>query len=171
MASTFSGTIKNVVSWINTQPLNPSGTTVVDQNSFQFLEALTDGSASNQAHQIYYNTYTTATTANNDLDLTSLSQTVFGGTLTVTFSKLSLIWIANANAVSLDRVVLLASATNGFAAWGNGVTTSAAVCGPSSNLQLSNFYDPWTVDGTHKILRINVPGANSVTYNVILIGS
>jgi hypothetical protein len=171
MASTFSGTIKNVVSWINTQPLNPSGTTVVDQNNLQYLEALTDGSASNQAHQIYYNTYTTATTANNDLDMTALVQTIFGATLTITLTKLSMIWIQNTNAVSGDKLLLLCTASNPFSAWANSVTTSAAVIGPNSNLILSNFYDPWTVDSSHKTLRINVPGGNSVTYNVILIGS
>jgi hypothetical protein len=172
MAAVLSATIKNTINWTNTQPLGLPSTNCIDGNSIQFLLALADGSAANQAHQIYGNQYTTASTANNDLDMqTGLTESIFGSTVTVALTQLSMIWIQNTNTVSGDKLHLLCTASNPFSAWANSVTTSVAQIGPNSNLILSNFVNPWTVDSTHKTLRINVPGSNSVTYNVVLIGA
>ena len=52
-----------------------------------------------------------------------------------------------------------------------GSATSLVEIGADSALLLSSKKDGWTVDSSHKILRIANPSADAITYNIVILGT
>jgi len=174
MTQSLSSKINATLTWVNTQTGGlTSGTadSFVESSSSQFLQALADGSGANQAHQMFASTYTTTAGSNNDLTLSGLTQTVFGSTVTINFASVKLIWIANLNSVTGDKLNLDSSVTHSITGPYNGSITSKIEIGPNSVCVLSNLYDGWAVSsGSTDVLRIHAVN-HSITYNVIIIGT
>lgn len=138
-----------------------------------YSERLTYGTGANQANTFWEDERTVTAGSNDDIDLTAISMTAPIGTITDAFTCIKSIQIEN-QATTADYYLLIgkvSSVTNGW----EGPFSTVAGCvqrvepeGCYSNHQKSAA--GWTVDSTHKVLRINNPSAGSITYRITLAG-
>jgi hypothetical protein len=167
--STLASEIKASINWLFQEPL--ALTTVGDASQLSYDEQLASGTAVDQADRIWSDQRTVAGAANDDLDLTALTHTVFGSTLTVTLAKVKAILIVNTSTTSGDLLRVDSSVTNGFTGATGGSATSLLEIGADSSCLLASKKDGWTVDGTHKVLRVHNPTADAITYDIVILGT
>jgi len=169
MSQTFTGTLSVDVSAavVDTGTV----TTVRDQiasgtTAFPSMaHTLTNGTGANQARRQWYQRRTLAAAGNDDIDLQNLTDR-WGAVLV--FTKLK--WLALRLSTPATGIFLNVG--------GNGPANpfTAMFADPTDRLMVYdllvnvNQVDGWTVDATHKVLRINNPGAGPVTYDLVLIG-
>lgn len=169
MADTLATTLIASIEWLRKETLDLS--TVYDRAKLELNEELADGTAADQADILWHDQRTLGTGANDDLDLTALTQTVFGSTVTINFAKVSAILIVNTDTIAGRKLQIDSSVANAFTGWCNASITSKAEIGPDSALFLSSKKDAWAVTaGTGDILRINNPSAGSIVYNIAIVG-
>lgn len=151
--------------------MDPQQPTINLTNRYE--EHLTYGTGANQANTVWWETRTIAAGANDDLDLTALTKSTPGGTASVSFTCIKSIQIENLDTTAGDylKVGKVASVANG---WEGPFGTTA---GSYQNVEPEGCYANhqksaagWTVDSTHKVLRINNPGANPINCRVTLVG-
>ena len=133
-----------------------------------------DGTGAGQADKVWHDERIVSSLSNDDLDLTALTTTIFGSTVTINFVKVKAILLVNTSTTSGDelRVGGAGAAGNAFAAPFNGDQDAVVEVGADSALLLSNKTDGWTVTaGTGDILRINNPTGNAITYQIAIIGT
>jgi len=90
---------------------------------------------------------------------------------TVTFAKIKGIYIYNQATTSGYTLTFGAPGTNGWYAPFDAITDTYAI--PMNSRYLLENADTstgWTVDGTHKIIKLN-PGSNALTARIIIIGA
>jgi hypothetical protein len=138
-------------------------------NSFPALSrTITDGTGAGQCNK-WYRAYRTLTAGSADnLDLAGSLLDPFGNTLTFTGIKYIAISLISASANGTNKLVM-GNATNPFV----GPLSSAGTIDIFDSLEL---YHPgasgWSVTaGTADILKINNPGAASVTYCILIAGN
>jgi hypothetical protein len=163
-ALTIQGTLTNDSTLCITTDQITSGS-----NSFPALtRTITDGTGAAQCNK-YYRSYRTLTAGSADnLDLAGSLLDPFGNTLTFTGIKYIAIALISASANGTNKLVL-GNATNPFV----GPFSSAGTIDIFDSLEL---YHPgasgWAVTaGTGDILKINNPGAASVTYCILIAGN
>lgn len=169
MADTLSLDIKSSLEWV----FQEAGdlTTVSDISKLQYKGSLTDGVASDQADKLWHDQRTLASAANDDLDLTNLTRTVFGSTITTQFAKVKALLIINTATTAGEELVVGAAAANAWLGPFGSITDTIAVPADST-LLLVNKKDGWTVtDVTADILRINNNGTGNITYKIAMIGT
>lgn len=133
--------------------------------------ALSSGTGSGAANQMFHDERTLATTATDSLDLAGGLTNPLGAT--ITFSKIKLMIVA---IVSPDGTKALRIGPNNTAnAWqgwfgGTGANVYETVYDMVARW---DFYGSWTsvTAGTGDLLIINNPSAGSVTYNILLVGT
>lgn len=139
----------------------------------EYDERLTYGTGANQANTFWEDTRTVSAAANDDIDLTAISMTAPIGTATVAFTCIKSVQIEVLTTTSGYYLLVgkVSSVTNGW----EGPFHTVAGCvqrieaeGVYANHQKSAA--GWTVDSTHKVLRINNPSAGSVQYRITLTG-
>lgn len=101
------------------------------------------------------------------LDLTALAG--LRGT-TETFAKVYLMVIVNNTATTGQPLLVGNAASDAFSAFWSSATNVQSVPSKGSRLVFENFDTGWTVDATHKNLKLD-PSAASFTATVIIIGS
>ena len=167
--STLATEIKASINWLFQEPL--ALTTVGDASQLSYDEQLANGTAADQADLIWSDQRSVAGGGHDDLDLTALTHTIFGSTLTTTLARVKALLIVNTSTTSGDRLRLDSSATNGFTGATSGSATSLVEIGPDSACLLASKKDGWSVDSTHKILRIANSTADSISYEIVILGT
>jgi hypothetical protein len=170
MPDTLSLEIKASVNWLFEETLDLS--TLTDSSKLEYSQALADGTGSNQADKIWHDTRTLAASANDDLDLTALTQTVHGSTVTISFARLKAIFIYNTATTAGEDLVLDSSVTGGILTPFNGSSASKLEVAAASPLLLANQGEGWAVTAsTADILRITNDGVGSIDYKIVLVGT
>ena len=146
-------------------------TTISDTSKLAFKHSFTDGTAADEADVLWHDERTLSAAANDDLDLTALARTIFGGALTVTLSKVKALLIVNTHATAGEDLTLGAAATNAWVGPFGAATHTLDVSAESSVL-LINRKTGWTVsDGSSDVLRITNSGTGDITYRIAIIGT
>lgn len=166
--STLASEIKASINWLFQEPL--ALTTVGDASQLSYEDQLANGSAADEADTIWSDQRTIAASGRDDLDLTALVHTLFGSTLTITLASVKAILLVNTSTTSGDTLQLDSSVTNACTAPFGGSAASLVQIGADSALLLSSKKDGWTVNSTHKILRVSNLSADSVTYSIVILG-
>lgn len=170
MADTLTHTIRASINWTFREALDLSN--VNDAATLEYSKDCADGTSADQCDKIWHDQRVITTGANDDLDLTALTNSIFGSTVTINFVKVKSILIVNTSTTAGDELKLDSSVTNGFLGPFNGSNTSKIEIGPDSACLLSSKKDGWAVTaGTGDILRINNPNAGSVTYKIVIVGT
>ncbi len=167
--SSLASEIKASIHWLFQEPL--ALTTVGDASQLSYDDQLSNGSAADQANTIWSDQRTVAASGHDDLDLTNLTHTLFGSTLSIDLASVKAILLVNTSTTSNDRLRLDSSVANACTAPFGGSATSLVEIGADSALLLSSKKDGWTVDSTHKILRVANPSADAITYNIVILGT
>jgi hypothetical protein len=146
-------------------------TTVSDNSNLNLSTDYTDGTSAGKADKIWSDKRTLAAAGNDDLDLTALTDTIFGATRTVTLVKLKGVFIYNPTSTAGDFLWLGGSVTNAHANLFGDATDKIKI-GPLGKIMIESPTDGLAVDGTHKILRITNGGANTITdYRIVIWGT
>lgn len=167
MAETFNGTLKVVVDALLQGGLDiGTGRHNICET---YSTALTNGTAANQANQMWADTRTITASANDDLDLAGVLTNAFGSTLTFTSIKGIVVKAASANT---NDVIIGGSATNPFETFLGGTNPAVNVV-PGGTFAIFNpEANGFAVTaGTGDILRVtNGAGGTSVDYDIIIVG-
>jgi hypothetical protein len=124
-----------------------------------------NGSGANAADEWYY---TSGSAAGSAVDIDLAAITTKSGQTGFTAVRVVAIWN---DATTATHTIATGAGTNPFKPYITG-TTPTLVVEPSSMILLQKPIGTagWTVDGSNKVLRID-PGANTVAYRVLVIGS
>lgn len=144
---------------------------VLSNMSKAFNVEMANGTSASQVDKTWGDTRTVASGADDDIDLRALTETILGSTITTTLAKLRYLFIWNETATTGDYLFIDASVTNAFTGMFVGVTTGKDPIGPASPFVKANIVDGWTVDGTHKVLRIHNAGTHTITYHILIAGT
>lgn len=134
-----------------------------------FSATMANGTGAAQASQVFQKTGTLAGSASSNFDLAGSLSNIFG--VTITFTKIKLMWFraAAANNVANNLQVSRGS-SNGFV-WFLGASHGFYLAPGAWNL----WYDPAGVAvtaGTGDIITLtNGAGSNTITYDMILVGT
>jgi hypothetical protein len=170
MADTLSVELKASLAWLFQDVIDL--TTISDSSKLDYSKSLADGVGDDQADKLWGDERTVAAGANDDLDLTALVNTIFGSAVTMSLAKVKALLIVNLATTAGDELRIDSSVANAWKAPFNGSATSQVEIGPDSALLLSNKKDGWAVTaGTGDVLRIANPGANPITYRIVVVGT
>jgi len=142
---------------------------IVDDESLKYSEKLADGSGDNQVEGGWSDLDATLLDgASVTYDLTTLSRTVFGDTVTVTFATVKALQIVN-TATSGGRLIIGAAAANEWSApfGSDGDTLHVELDSP---VLLGCRKAGWDVDATNKNLKLTASGGD-VTYSITIVGT
>lgn len=148
---------------------NTAGLAAQDAHVSQRDEiAWTTGSSANQATKLYTSALNIAASGNTTLDLTALTDAQ-GAALT--FASIKAI-ILIADAANVNNVVLGNAASNQFAAFFDAATDTVSIP-PNGAFYIANpTAAGWTVDGTHKSLKLaNSSSGSAVTGELYILGN
>lgn len=144
---------------------------VRDARRITLKSALTEGTGSGQANQLWVDRrYVSSVSANDDIDLSGALVNTFGDA--AQFSKVKGIIIVNRATASGDRLVV-GGGSNPVTDWFNGVSASRLVVGPGpAPFILGDFVAGFTISaGTADTLRIAYGGSSGyITYDIGIVG-
>lgn len=143
----------------------------------KYEQYLTFGTGEGQANTCWTDTREDANAlsagANHDIDLTNITKQTPAGLVTVSFACIKVLKIENLNAATTDylKVGKVASVTNGWEGpFGTVAGAFQEIPGKGMYANFQKSAAGWVVDSTHKVLRINNPGANAISYKITLVG-
>lgn len=142
---------------------------VLDDDKLSYSKTLAHGPEANQAEAVWHEEDVELLDAvSRTLDLTALTRSVFGSTLTTTLLRIKSILIVNKSTTGGQLVVGGAAANE----WSEcfGADGDQAIVPLDSPLLLCNRRCGWEVDDTHKNLKIAAVGGD-VTYSIAIIGT
>jgi hypothetical protein len=168
MTATLSSEIKASLAWLlqDAQGL----TTVADASRLDYAATLDDGSAAGQANGLWHDLRTLAASANDDLVLSGLAQTLFGSAITVGFASIKGMLIVNTAVAGGEDLIVGAAASH---PWGSpfGATTHQVRVPAGAALLLVNTTNGWAVtSGSADVLRVTNAGSGSIDYKIALVG-
>ncbi len=171
MADSLSVDLKASMAWLLAESLDLS--TVNDNATLEYSVSIVDGTAADKADLLWHDELVISAVSNDDLDLTALTNTIFGSTVTINFTKVRAILLVNTSTTAGDFLnVGGAGAGSAFDTPFAGDADAKVQVGADSALLLANKKDGWAVTGgTGDILRVHNPGGNSVTYRIAIIGT
>lgn len=170
MATTLSGNLSVTIDFTKTD----AGTlnTLVERvqtgvSGFdEILAQFTYGTSSSQVQKLYYNEATITAGSNSDLDLTALTDRN-GAALSFSNVKVVVI-VIDTPAASKKLIFKGSTATNPVALWKGSATADEDI---HDVLCRTSKIDGWTVtNGATDVVRLNNPGASSVTYRIFIAG-
>lgn len=167
MAETFNGTTKIVVDALLQGGFDVgTGRHSVDTN---YSTTFANGTAANQANQMWTDTRTISASSDDDLDLAGVLTNAFGTTLTFTSIKAIVVKASSANT---NDLIIGGSATNPFETFLGGTNPSVLVVPGGSFAIVNPEATGYAVTaGTGDILRFtNAAGGTTVEYDVIIVG-
>ncbi len=130
-------------------------------------KSLTTGTGSGQANKVWYDERSILTTANDDLDLTALTDR-HGVALSITLVKWVVI-VIDTPAAGKYLVFKGSTATNPVALW-----KASAIADENIHdvLVRTNNVDGWAaVNGATDVIRLHNPGLTTMTYRILILGS
>lgn len=153
--------------WLNVQALDLSE--VVDRGNVTVEHDFESGTGNNQIDVIWHDRRSINATTNDDLDLTALTQTIYGATVTKTFAKVKAILISNRS--TTNSLEIGGSGGNEWSA-PFGATGDKVTVPPSSSLVLVNRIGGWAVtNSSADILRVRNAGGTSTEYDIVILGT
>lgn len=168
MAAELALNIKASIDWLFKDALDLS--TVNDAAKAEYSQSIATGTGSGLADKIWHDARTLTAGSADNLDLTALTQSIFGSTVSYAFVKVKGIWLRNMNTLSGDDLVI-GNGTNPFNP-GLSAGTATLTAYANSVLMLQNYYAGWTVtNGSADVLKINNGTANSITYRIAIWGT
>jgi hypothetical protein len=169
MPDTLTAQIKASLHWLFQESLDLA--TVADDAKLEYDKALADGTADDQADKIWHDSRSLAAAASDDLDLTALTNSIFGSTVSINFAKIKAILLVNLATTAGDDLTVGGAAAQEWTAWVGAAGDKVRVPTDSA-LLISNRKTGWTVtDGASDTLRIANIGANPVTYKIAVLGT
>jgi len=164
--STFTGTMK--INFSGTQAATPDKGSAAHSVAQAVNQAFANGTAADQANQMYVDTRTIAGSSNDDIDLAASLVDELGATITFTSIKGFLITSDAAN----GDVLNIGAGTNAFFSF-FGDTTDILKVHPGGTAMLVNPTAAGyaVTASTADILRIANADASSATYTIYLIGT
>jgi hypothetical protein len=171
MPDTLAVDIKASLSWLFSEALDLSS--VNDNGKLDYAQSLTDGVSADQADVLFHDQRTVANGASDDLDLTALSQSIYGSSVTFSFAKVKGILIINLSTTASDVLrVGGAGAGSAFSTPFNSDADAQVEVPADGCLLLVNKKNGWTVtSGTGDVLRIQNPGSASINYRIVIVGA
>ena len=140
-----------------------------DNRRLDCVAQLLEGNGSGQAEAAWISEdQTILDAASLTLDLDALTRTVLGDQLTVSFETIKALLIKNAD-TSTGNLVVGAAATNEWSAT-FGAVGDTLIIPPDGLLLTSNRDAGWTVDATHKILKLAASGGD-LSYSIAVVGT
>lgn len=146
-----------------------------DKGHFVHNVVLLGGTADSEADQVWRTNPASprrlAAAASETFDLTALTKTIFGSTLTLDpFVEIRDLMIINRTSVQGCYLLIGAASSNEwyepFGAAGDTVKVPSG-----SHLKLSSLVDGWPVSGSSKNLKIENPSAVDVDYEICILGT
>jgi hypothetical protein len=141
--------------------------TLPDRIDKTYTQNYTAGTGANQSQIQWADSRSLLTTANETLDLRALTNDAFG---TYTFAKLRELIIAVTTLTPGYRLLVGGAASNAFSAFA--ADPSDIVYVPAGGIfRISSPVDGFTVDATHKDLKIENPSGGTCAFDIIIIGT
>ncbi len=141
----------------------------VDNDRLDYAQWLLEGNGADQAEAVWHaEDQTLLDGASTTLDLTSLTRTVLGDSLTVTFLTVKALLIVSQDSSVGELVVGAAAAdewSEPFVADGDQLAVP-----PDSPCLLGNRQTGWTVDNANRNLKLAASGGD-VTYSIAIVGT
>lgn len=151
---------------VTSQAINGTLDTIVAAINVRAPVQFTPGSGSGQISVYWASQRTLTASSTETLDLTALTDSLGN---TITFATIKAILIDAADANTNDVVVGAAAATQFVGPLGGTATTITNK--PGAGFIIGSLTG-WTVDSTHKSLKIaNSSSGTSVTYDIIIVGN
>jgi hypothetical protein len=143
---------------------------VTDRGAVDWAQYFDDGDDEIEANASWHaDSITLADGNTTTLDLTALTRTVLGDTLTTSLMSVKGILIVNETEDLNANLIVGGAASNAFA-YPFGYDTDTVIVPPDSPMLLCNRRWGWFVDGTHKNLKLEASGGD-VTYSMVIIGT
>ena len=156
------------IKWVAQSALDLSN--VNDSSSVEYKDTLGSGTNTDESDVIWHDTRTLTTGNNDDLDLTALTQTIFGSTVTKAFAEVCGIYIRNKNTTAGQDLTVGGSGGNEWSA-PFGATGDKVNLPADGLLLLTNPKAGWAVtNGSADTLRIGNASGNTVTYDIVIWG-
>lgn len=130
----------------------------------RWILSLTDGTTAGKAQLQYHRKHTIAASGDTTIDLTAAATERFGN---IDFDKVRVMVFRIRTPAAGTKITIGNAAANQFSAWLSGATVTEDCADITIR---TNPYDGWTVDATHKNLKIANPSAVSVDVDVWIIG-
>ena len=169
MSLACSGSVKLqfLMSLINT---GDDGIAVSDPASKSFENAFTNGTGANKAQLTYHAQRTITTGSSIALDLRALTASTDGSVFgTYVFSKLKAIGIALVTATTGYVLNVTPGDSNPFSALFGGTTETQKI-GAGGFWAITSPVDGWTVDSSHRTIKIANPAGGTATLVVFAVG-
>lgn len=168
MADTLTTTAKASVQWAFTESLDLS--TITNPGKLEYSLAMEDGTTNGTADKLWQDTRSLATGNNDDLDLTALTNTIYGSTVTISFAEVCGIFIKNNNTTAGHDLTVGASGGNEwnvpFGATGDLIELPA-----NGILLITNPLAGWAVtNGSADLLRIGNSSGSTISYSIVIWG-
>lgn len=169
MADTLAVDVRCTVDWLLQEAADLS--TITDNSNLEYAETFTDGTSSDEADKIWYRESTLSGGGDDDWDLTSLSSSLFGGSLPISFAKIKLLFVVNTSTVAGDELHLSGGGAGPWSA--PFLDSSDKVRVPADScVLLVNRKSGWTVtNGASDTLRLHNASGSAVTYRIVLVGT
>jgi hypothetical protein len=145
--------------------------TITDSSSLQYAATLSRGYGIGQADMLWYDQRSLDAVSFEGLQLSALSRAAFDNTLTTNFNTVKAILLINTETTSGLELTIGASLVQ---EWYAPFAVSGSIIRLPSNscLMFVNNDLGWTVEsGAHDTLRVTNPNAQSVTYQIVMIGT
>lgn len=172
MADTLTVDVKASLHWLFQESLDLAN--VTDAARLEYARSINDGVAVDQADKLWHDQRTLASGASENLDLTALTQSVFGSTVTISFARVKAILIVNL-ATAANEDLAVGGAGSGANAWHapfKNDPDAKVVVAADSVLLWVNKKNGWTViNNSSDVLKIANDGLGSVTYRIAIVGT
>jgi len=164
MADTFKAQIQASFGW----EWKAANDNPADNHRIYYAETLTDGADEHEGEAIWWEEGTELSEgATRTLDLTALTRTIFGDTLTTTLVRLKGILII---VTSEDGQLLVGGAAANEFYYCFGASGDRVYCPADSVLCLTARRCGWMVDASHKNLKLAALDGD-VTYSIAILGT
>ncbi len=167
MATTTNAVLRGSIYWIQRDTQNLS--TFIDSGEIGINLGLDSGSGESQVSQVFYETRTLPVNGTITYDLTDLSRTILGSTVDISFTKIRGLVIRNKNTESSDIISLTATGTNALTEIVHGFSGDTLIY-PQSSLSIFRPVDGFTVDSSHKIIKVNDLYGYGASYDIVILG-
>jgi len=140
-----------------------------DADRLEFAGDIADGTGTNQAEVVWHNTAVTLQSgATRTLDLTALTRTVLGTSLSVALSSVRAILITS-DSTSTGTMLVGGATTDTWSA-PFGSSTDTVRVEPGSPLVLASLTAGWSAGAGSKNLKLTASGG-AVTYSIAILGT
>ena len=140
------------------------------QGSVGYSQSLTSGTGSLQINSVYnVQSGQVDSSGSYPIDFNSLSQSIVGGSMTLSFNNIKSICVTNLSSTTGEDLSVRATGSNSFTAPFNGGSGNILIK-PSSSYVYSDPYTGATIDGSNKNLHIYNAGTGTGAFTIVAVG-